>query len=253
MAARGSVVGSRVITPSGRPAYRLALLHSQSVIFSARPAFTGASCIKLRQPTIWSAPTIAEANVCNPYTASTCGYINLENSNTGRITTDGIDLSIQYLQRTPIGTFHEDLEGTAVLQFLQQQYNGGPTLNLVNNLQIQTLNPAFKWQHNVRVDWTSPEKMWGGGLSDRFYSSYIDEYPDGNGNQQKVGSYSLVDGYVSIKPIEPLTVLVGIKNVLDRSPPFTNAYQGNFAAGYNALNADPLLRNFYINLRYKFF
>src|SRR6202044_3756793 len=46
-------------------------------------------------------PTIAEANVCNPYTASTCGYINLENSNTGRITTDGIDVSVQYQQRTP--------------------------------------------------------------------------------------------------------------------------------------------------------
>jgi iron complex outermembrane receptor protein len=197
-------------------------------------------------------PTIAEANVCNPYTASTCGYINLENSNTGRITTDGIDVSVQYQQRTPIGTFHEDLEGTAVLQFLQQQYNGGPTLNLVNNLQIQTLNPAFKWQHNVRVDWTSPDKMWGSGLSDRFYSGYVDEFPDGNGNLRHVGSYSLVDGYVSIKPIEPLTVLVGIKNILNTSPPFTNASQNNFASGYNALITDPLLRNFYINLKYKF-
>ena len=57
--------------------------------------------------------------------------------NTGRITTDGFDLSIQYLQHTPIGTFREDLEGTAVTQFLQQQYNGGPLLNLVGNLQIQ--------------------------------------------------------------------------------------------------------------------
>ncbi len=119
------------------------------------------------------------------------------------ITTDGIDLSIQYAQHTPIGTFREDLEGTAVTQFLEQQYNGGPLLNLVGNLQIQGINPAFRWQHNVRVDWTSPEKMWGAGLSDRFYSGYIDEFPDGNGNQRKVGSYSLVDGYVSVKPIEP--------------------------------------------------
>jgi len=170
-------------------------------------------------------PTIAEANVCQPYTAPTCGYINLQNSNTGRITTDGIDLSVQYLQRTPIGTFHEDLEGTAVTQFLQQQYNGGPLLNLVGNLQIQGLNPAFRWQHNVRVDWTSPDKMWGSGLSDRFFSGYVDEFTDGNGNQRKVGSYSLVDGYVSVKPIEPLTVLVGIKNILNTSPPFTNASQ----------------------------
>jgi iron complex outermembrane recepter protein len=197
-------------------------------------------------------PTIAEAAACQPYTATTCGYINLQNSNTGRITTDGIDLSVQYVQHTSIGTFREDLEATAVTQFLQQQYSGGPLLNLVGNQQIIGLNPAFRWQHNVRVDWTSPGKMWGGGLSNRLYSSYIDEYPDGNGNQRKVGSYSLVDGYVSVKPTEQLTVLFGIKNLLNTSPPFTNASQNNFASGYNALIADPLLRNFYINLKYSF-
>jgi iron complex outermembrane receptor protein len=197
-------------------------------------------------------PTIAEATVCHPYTQPTCGYINLQDSNTGRITTDGFDLSVQYLQHTPIGTFHEDLEATVVTQFLRQQYNGGPTLNLVGNLQIQGLNPAFRWQTNARVDWTSPEKMWGGGLSDRFFSRYVDEFADGSGNLRQVGSYTLVDGYVSVKPVEKLTVLFGIKNLFNTSPPFTNASQNNFASGYNALIADPLLRNFYINLKYTF-
>jgi iron complex outermembrane receptor protein len=197
-------------------------------------------------------PTIAEASACQPYTAPTCGYIIRTFTNTGRITTDGFDLSIQYVQHTPIGTFREDLEGTAVTQFLEQQYTGGPLLNLVGNLRIDTINPAFRWQHSLRVDWTSPGKVWGAGVSNRFYSTYIDEFPDGNGNQRHVGSYSLVDGYVSVKPIQPLTVLFGIKNLFDKSPPFTNASQNNFAAGYNALIADPLLRNFYINLKYTF-
>ncbi len=195
-------------------------------------------------------PSIAEPSVCMPYTAPTCGYITLQSSNTGRITTDGFDLSVQYAQRTLIGTFHEDLEGTAVTQFRQQQYSGGPLLNLVGNQLISGLNPAFRWQHSVRVDWTSPGNVWGAGLSNRLYSSYIDEFPDANGNQRKVGTYSLVDGYVSVKPIDKFTVLFGIKNLFDKSPPFTNASQGNFAAGYNALIADPLLRNFYVNLKY---
>ncbi len=198
-------------------------------------------------------PTIAEASVCLPYTLPTCGYItNGLKENTGRVTTDGFDLSVQYLQHTPIGTFHEDLEATAVTQFLQQQYNGGPELNLVGNLQIQTLNPAFRWQTNARVDWTSPEKMWGGGLSDRWYSGYVDEFTDINGNLRNVGSYSLVDGYASVTPIEKLTVVFGIKNILNKWPPFTNASQNNFASGYNALIADPLLRNFYVNLKFAF-
>ena len=59
--------------------------------------------------------------------------------------------------------------------------------------------------------------MWAGGLTERFYSSYIDEFPDGRRQSAApVGSYSLVDGYVSVKPIKNLTVLFGIKNILEQ-------------------------------------
>ena len=198
-------------------------------------------------------PSIQEANACNPYTQPTCGYINQNFQNTGRITTDGFDLSIQYVQHTAIGTFREDLEGTSITQFREQQYSAGPNINLVGNLQIVLQLPAYRWQHNLRVDWTSPDGMFGGGLGHRFYSSYIDEFPDANGNQLKVGTYSLIDVYGVYKPTPKLAVLFGVKNLFDTSPPFTNAQQNNFAAGYNALVADPLLRNFYVNLKYTFF
>ena len=198
-------------------------------------------------------PSVAESNECNPYTQPTCGYINENFQNTGKIVTDGLDLSVQYLQHTAIGTFHEDLEGTSITQFLEQQYNGGPNINLVGNLGIVLQLPAYRWQHNLRVDWTSPQNMFGGGLSNRFYSRYTDEYPDGNGNLRTVGSYSLWDAYGAYKPTSKLTVLFGIKNLFDTNPPLTNAEQNNFAAGYNALVVDPLLRNFYINLKYTFF
>ena len=204
-------------------------------------------------------PTIAEATDCTPYTAPTCGYITETFENTGRITTSGVDLSVQYLQHTGIGTFREDLEGTAITQYLLQQYTGGPEQNLVgwfNNIPTSgdVLQVAYRWQHNVRVDWTSPGHMWAAGLAERFYSRYVDEYPYYTGGvAPTVGSYSLVDGYVSVKPIRNLTVLFGIKNILNRYPPFTDAPEDNFAAGYNALEADPLLRNFYVNLKYVLF
>ncbi|MBV9343665.1 MAG: TonB-dependent receptor, partial [Gammaproteobacteria bacterium] len=196
-------------------------------------------------------PSVDSATECIPFSLPTCGYLLLTNQNTGRITTSGIDLSVQYTQHTGIGKFTEDLEGTAVTQFLEQQYNGGPLRNLVG--WYNHLPPAYRWQHNLRVDWTSPEGMWGAGLANRFWSTYIDEFKDGAGNTRIVGSYSLVDAYVSVKPIEKLTVLFGVKNLLDRNPPFTNASQNNFAAGYNVLNTDPLLRNFYVNLKYTIF
>ncbi len=70
----------------------------------------------------------------------------------------------------------------------------------MGNLQIALVQPAYRWQHNLRVDWTSPKEMFGGGLSNRFYSRYIDEYPDANGSLRMVGSYSLWDAYAVYKP-----------------------------------------------------
>ena len=113
--------------------------------------------------------------------------------------------------------------------------------------------PTYRWQHNLRVDWTSPGGIFGGGLSNRFYSTYIDEYPDASGNRPTVGSYSLWDACAVYRPTPQLAVLFVVKNLFDRSPPSTNAQQNNFAAGYSALVADPLLRNFYANLKYTIF
>jgi iron complex outermembrane receptor protein len=203
-------------------------------------------------------PSIQEGASCTPYTSPTCGYILQTAENTGRITTDGVDLSVQYQQHTAIGLFREDLEGTATTKYLLQQYNGGPELNIVgwwNEIPQSgnALNVAYKWSHLLRVDWTSPGKSWGAGIDNRLYSRYVDQFPDGAGNQREVGTYTLFDAYGSYKPMDQMTVIVGIKNLLDRAPPFTNSYQSNFAAGYNALTADPLLRNFYINVEYKLF
>jgi iron complex outermembrane recepter protein len=200
-------------------------------------------------------PSIEESQFCNPYTAPTCGYISLTDQNTGQITTDGFDLSVTYLQHTPIGVFREDLEGTAVTQFRLQQYNGGPVVNLVGWYQGGDLyQPAMRWEHELRVDWTSPEGQWGGGVNNRFYSSYIDEFgtlADNSGPQRMVGSYSTWEAYASYKPIRHLTVLFGIQNVLNTNPPYSNASQNNFAAGYDALFANPIGRDFYLNLKYQ--
>jgi iron complex outermembrane recepter protein len=194
-------------------------------------------------------PSILSAGNCTPYYAPSCGYITLGDTNTGQDATNGIDVSVTYSHRTDVGLFSVDLEGNMVTLFETQQYTGGPELNLVGD--FNELPPAFRWQHNLRFDWASPEGMWGAELSNRYYSSYIDEYPDGAGNQRMVGSYSLWNGDVTVKPVERLTLLFGIKNILNTSPPFTNAFEENFAAGYNPLTADPLLRNFYVNVAYK--
>jgi iron complex outermembrane receptor protein len=204
-------------------------------------------------------PSIDEASQCQPsYSAATCGYILQNFQNTGAITTQGFDVSIQYSQRTPIGKFHEDLEGTTVSEFRWQEYQYGPTLNLVGNEATSGYQPQFRWNHNVRVDWTSNESVFGAGLSNRFYSSYYDEngiLPDNSGPREKVGAYSIWNAYVSYKPIKQLTVMLGIQNILNTDPPFTNAVQSNsnFTAGYNNTLTNPLGRTISLNVKYDVF
>jgi iron complex outermembrane receptor protein len=67
-----------------------------------------------------------------------------------------------------------------------------------------------------------------------------------------VGSQSTWDTYASYEPIRGLTVLFGIHNLLNTNPPFSNSSQNNFASGYNALFSNPVLRDFYVNLKYQF-
>ncbi|HEV2443529.1 MAG TPA: TonB-dependent receptor [Steroidobacteraceae bacterium] len=199
--------------------------------------------------------SIDEPANCLPYTLPTCGYILLTEQNTGYITTDGLDLSVQYLQHTAFGTFREDLEGTSVTQYRLQQFSGGPVLNMVGAYNGGDLyQPALRWEHELRLDWSSPGNKWGAGLSNRFFSSYIDQYGTGPLNQgplRTVGSQSTWDTYASFKPVAGLTVLVGIHNVLNTNPPFSNSTQNNFAAGYDALFSNPVLRDFYLNLKYQ--
>jgi iron complex outermembrane recepter protein len=190
-----------------------------------------------------------EANTqCPTYAAPTCGYIIQTQQNTGGITTDGFDLSVQYSRRTAIGMFRADLEGTAITHFRLQEYTGGPQLDLLGWMNGGN-QPAIRWQHLLTIDWTNGR--WGAGLSNHFLSSYIDEYLTAADEERKVGSDSLWNVYASFKPISPLTVLFGVRNVLDRNPPFSNQ-NANWQAGYNPVFSDPLLRTFYLNLKYRF-
>jgi iron complex outermembrane receptor protein len=198
---------------------------------------------------------------CPTYTAPTCGYVIQTTQNTGGITTDGFDVSVQYFLRTPIGAFHADLEGTAITHYRLQEFTGGPQVDLLGWYNGGN-QPAIRWQHDLMLTWTSPNHVWGAGITNRFFSSYIDEYrtdgfpsgsPDPSGAPQlKVGSDSTWDVYTSFKPIRPLTVLFGIRNVLDKNPPFSNQ-TSNWPAGYNPIFSSPLLRTFYVNLKYQIF
>jgi iron complex outermembrane recepter protein len=186
---------------------------------------------------------------CSPsYTASTCGYILLTKQNTGGITTDGFDVNVNYLLRTDFGRFRFNLDGTLVTQFLLQDYTGSPELNLVGQFN-QGFQPAMRWQHYLSIDWDY--QKFGAGISNTFQDRYADYQANGAGVIPNVASYSLWNTYVSYKPIEGLTTLFGIRNILDKAPSYSNQTE-NWQAGYNPVFGDPTGRTFYVKLKYEF-
>jgi iron complex outermembrane receptor protein len=191
---------------------------------------------------------------CTPHTAATCGYIIQTTQNTGGISTDGIDVSAQYLLRTAIGNFHVALDGTAVTQYRLQEYAGGPEVDLVGDFN-QGNQPVIRWQDLLTIDWT--QGSWGAGISNKIESQYIDARLINNivttnpAVTRNVGTYSLWNTYVSWKPIAPLTVLFGIRNLLNTDPPFSNQTT-DWQSGYNPRYSDPDGRTFYTRVKYQF-
>ncbi len=185
---------------------------------------------------------------CPHYTAPTCGYIITEFQNTGSVVTDGVDLSANYVMDTDVGKFRARMEGTFVTGYRLTEYPGGPALSLAGQFN-EGNQPVIRWQHLLTLDWSYMQ--WGAGLVNHFTEHYHDYLPDAAGNILTVGNYSIWDGYVSYKPIPALKFLVGINNLADTNPPFSNQEQ-NWQAGYNPLFSSPLGRTFYGRITFDF-
>jgi iron complex outermembrane receptor protein len=220
----------------------------------ASPSVFGSDYSLNNAGTLTQAPSAPTACVNGPSTPS-CGYIFLTTENTGGIRTSGFDLSANYLLRTAVGKVRVGLDGTLVTNYQLQEYEGAPWITLARQFN-QGNQPIIGWQHLLTVDWTQGD--WAAGLSNHYLSSYTDMYTasgqlwvgQGSGGST-VSSYSTWNAYGSWRPIKPLTVLVGVRNVFDTQPSFSNQTQ-NWQAGYNPLFSDPTGRAFYTKLKYVF-
>src|SRR5262249_23507829 len=112
-----------------------------------------------------------------------------------------------------------------------------------------------RWRHFAMLSWQL------GSWTTSFTESYQKQYNDlpatdpfGIGAERRkwvaYDIYSLQPAYSGFKG---LTVPVGIRNLFDTPPPYTNAGgQTSFQGGYDPTYADPRGRFFYGRIQYKF-
>jgi iron complex outermembrane receptor protein len=109
--------------------------------------------------------------------------------------------------------------------------------------------PIFRWQQTINLNWT--RGAWGAGLAHRYKSGYEDENGVAPRFHNRVRAYHTMDVHGSWQPQQAMTLTAGIRNLLDRDPPFSNQ-DNTTQLGYDPRFTDPLGRTVYLRASYSF-
>src|SRR4029453_19142561 len=105
--------------------------------------------------------------------------------------------------------------GTYNIEYVQKQIDG-KYVNLVGTSANVGVIP--RWRHYLVVNWTLGP--WSATLSENFQTGVYDQFPDLQ--PRKTGDYDVWNLSLSYAGFPNWTVSAGIKNLFDRSPPFSN-------------------------------
>ncbi len=181
-------------------------------------------------------------------------YIELRKDNRGAQLARGIDLALTVRGiDTAVGRFGGRLNGTYVLTSKIQNAPGDAFVSNLN--RFVTDGVVQRWRHTVSVDWDR------GPLSASLQNTFSSDYDDqntainiDNGSvvaANRVKRYSLWDLSGAYAVDAHLKLRVGIQNLFDTSPPYSNqAYY--FLSGYDPSYTDPRGRRFYASANYSF-
>lgn len=181
------------------------------------------------------------------------GYIIQTNDNIGRIKTNGFDLTAGYnMKLGGFGGLSLSYEGTYVRSY---QYQTNPSDPYKENVGIYSDgSPVFKWKHNLGAAWALDNL--GARMSLRHQSGYRDQNDPstvvgGPSFYGDVEAYTLVDLSATYKFNKLSSLTVGVKNLFDKEPPFSN--QSNRSQrGYDPRYTDALGRALFVRAAYGF-
>jgi iron complex outermembrane receptor protein len=180
-------------------------------------------------------------------------FVVLDYVNLGSLRTSGIDVDLRWRgPATPAGRFTFGLNGTYVRSY-ELASEGAPAISGVGN---QWLGPIPRWRHYASLGWEYAN--WTVTLAQRFQGGYrepddltLDWSTGEYGADRRVGTYSLVDVQAQYAGFRNARIGLGVRNLFDRDPPFTQ-FPVAFASAGNAYYADPRGRTYYLTLKYAF-
>jgi iron complex outermembrane receptor protein len=180
----------------------------------------------------------------------------LNKQNLGILHTSGIDVSAKWLgPATPFGALSFGLDDTYVLTW-DGQYDGITYTSALgrNAVALGTPGPVPRWKHYATLNWQYGR--WGATLAQTYQSGYVDANVGPFGTSlpvppRRVGSYDVWDLQGRYAGFENASIALGVKNLMDRAPPFSNQ-PFTRQVGFDPAYADPRGRLFYAQLTLTF-
>lgn len=174
--------------------------------------------------------------------------------NLGKTNVDGFDVDLSgrvFSNNTDKVTVRAN--GTYIMRYDQQQTSGIFT-NAINNPANGGIGLVIRWRHTANVTWK--HGAWLGTLAQNFQVGYHDTRTSlqtvaNTPTPRNVAPYETYDGQISYNGFKKVKLTLGVKNLLDRDPPYTN-YGGGFVGGYDLTYTDVRGRFAYVTATYSF-
>ena len=178
--------------------------------------------------------------------------ISQQLTNLGKVNVSGFDLDVKArLLDNAEYKVTARANGTYMQKYETQNLDGS-FANAINVTSGATPGVVLRWRHTA--SFTLERGVWAATLAQNFQNSYYDTrtaLQAATVPLRSVGAYETYDLQAVYSGLTSLRVVVGVKNVLDRDPPYANSGSG-FIGSYDLSYADVRGRLVYTNLTYRF-
>jgi iron complex outermembrane receptor protein len=180
--------------------------------------------------------------------------------NAGETKTQGIDLTMALRGEAWGGNWRAGLDGSKILEKTSRIAPSLPFGPSEVGAFTFAGDLGLDWKHNAYFSFS--KGVWSATLSQIYRSGYTNQELPGvtagivspPGVDRRVDSYITYNAALTWRGIDGLSVTAGIKNLLNKDPPFAITYDSNTGAGssWEPRVADPRNRSFTLLAEYRF-
>ena len=173
-------------------------------------------------------------------------------TNLGKTNVEGVDVDVKArVLNIDNNKLTLRLNGTYMSKHESQNLNGSFT-NAINNPSALNIGVILRWRHTASA--TYERGPWVASVVQNYQVEYNDlrtSLQAASVVPRYVAPYETYDTQVSYLGFKSLRLVLGVKNILDRDPPYTN-YGGGFVGSYDLSYTDVRGRFVYGTLAYTF-